>query len=272
MTQRASLTILMENSVEPSETFTAPCLRTRESLFFFQRQIRMNCCFVHVKLNFTTLPVTLLPICFNFSAESPKLFWKHSFSKKLLKTPLDIWKTLLTFLEKIFVRIPKKFWPNFLKFFPGSFERTNLSSKDYIWRKEKLLKSLLKKLMKSRISSTQLKKMLKIKFSLKMISSKCSFWTRKLQFWETCQKNPPNIRYSFLSMFKKGKTHCLGKCFLRRSSRDIENIFVRDAKNIINATNISLKVLSFFQKMSQNDDWWNFTKKYCFDEKFAQGT
>ena len=142
----------------------------------------MNCCFGRLKLSFTTLLKLHLPNCFNFSAESPKLFWKYSFSKKLLKTPLDIWKTLLTFLEKIFVRIPKKFWPNFLKFFPGSFETTNFSPKDYIWRKEKLLKSLLKKTHEKPNFHHSIKKNVENKFLVENAFLKLFLWTRKLQF------------------------------------------------------------------------------------------
>ena len=121
--------------------------------------------------------------------------------KKLLTIPLDIWKTLLTFLKKTFVGNPKLFWLNFLKFFPGSSERTNLSPKDHFWRKEKLLKSLLKKkLTKNRTSITQLKKMLKINFSLKMLSSNCSSGQENCSLRDLLETS---IKYPnfFLSMF-----------------------------------------------------------------------
>ena len=205
MTPRASLTILMENSVEPSETFTAPCLRTRESLFFFQRQIRMNCCFGHVKLNFTTLPITLSPNCFNFFAQSPQTLKKHSFSKKLLTVPLDIWKTILTFLRKTFLRNPKIFWLNFLKFFPGSFERTNLSPKDYIWRKEKLLKSLLQKTHQKPNFHHSIKEKVENNFLVENAFLKLFLWTRKLQFERLAGNIHQISEFLFFQCSKKGK-------------------------------------------------------------------
>ena len=219
----------------------------RETLFFFQRQIRMNCA---LDTSNSTSQPCLYHFCPTASSFLLKVHkrWRSTLSpKKLLTIPLDIWKTLLTFLKKTFVGNPNLFWLNFLKFFPGSFERTNFSPKDHFWRKEKLLKSLLKKTHEKPNFDHSIKKNVENKLLVENAFHKMFLWTRKLQFWATCGKHPPNIRIFFLSMFKKGKTHCLRKSFIRRSSGHIENIFLRDAKNIINPKNISPKVLVFFK-------------------------
>ena len=165
----------------------------------------MNCCFGHVKINFTTLPITLSPNCFNFFAQSPQVLKKHSFSKKLLTIPLDIWKTLLTFLRKTFVGNPKIFWHKFLKFFPGSFERTNLSPKDHFWRKEKLLKSLLKKTHEKLNFHHSIKKNVENKFLVENAFLKLFLWTRKLQFERLAGNIHQISEFLFFQCSKKGK-------------------------------------------------------------------
>ena len=61
--------------------FFAQCQGTGKNSLFLGR-IRSNCCFGHIKLNFRTLPITLLSNCFNSFAQNPQVLMKHLISKK----------------------------------------------------------------------------------------------------------------------------------------------------------------------------------------------
>ena len=238
---------------------------------FFQRHIQTNCCFGRVKLNFTTLLKLLLPNCFNFFAESLKMFRKHSSCKK--SPQFLLWTGQVESTFKIpgnwILRNPKIFRHIFSIFIPGFSSRTNFFPKDYCWRKDKLSKDPLKTSHDKMNFHHSIKENVENKFLVEIDFLKKFLWTRTLQFWESCRKHPLIIRISFLSLFQKGKTHRLGKSLPRRSSGDIENNFVRDAENKINARNFSPKVLFVFKNVSK---WWlmELYKKYCFDKKFAK--
>ena len=103
------------------------------------------CSIGHVKLDFTTLPRTLLPNCFNFSAQSSHMIKKQFSSKKnsskfLWTSRKHIWHSWGNYLWEI-----RNHFGSFSRKNFRDFGRMNFSAKDYFWRKEKLLKSLRKK-------------------------------------------------------------------------------------------------------------------------------
>ena len=231
----------------------------------------MNCCFGRLKLSFTTLLKIHLPNCFNFSAESPKLFWKHSFFKKLLKTPLDIWKTLLTFLEKLFVRIPKKFWPNFLKFFTGSFERTNLFyyfwRKDYFWRKEKLLKSLLKRTHEKPNFHHSIKENVENKILFENDFLKMFLLDTKTAVLRDLPKTSAKYPIFISFIVPKRENSLFGEAFPQTFLWRHREHFCQRCKKHNKRQKLFAENINYFRKMSQKDEWWNFTKNTALTKK-----
>ena len=238
----------------------------RETLFFFQRQIRMNCA---LDTSNSTSQPCLYHFCPTASSFLLKVHkrWRSTLSpKKLLTIPLDIWKTLLTFLKKTFVGNPNLFWLNFLKFFPGSFERTNFSPKDHFWRKEKLLKSLLKKTHEKPNFDHSIKKIVENKLLVENAFHKMFLWTRKLQFWETCGKHPPNIRIFFSFNVQKRENSLFAKKFHQTFLWTHRKHFSQRCEKHNKPQKYFAESPSFFQKLSQFDDWWNFTKNINLTE------
>ena len=86
----------------------------------FLGKLRSNCCFGHMKLNFTTLPLTLLSNCFKFFPQNPQMLKKQLISKK------NSWKLLWTVREHFWFswRDYLEKSGNFWHFFPKGFSRT----------------------------------------------------------------------------------------------------------------------------------------------------
>ena len=158
------------------------------------------------------------------------------------------------------MRNPKTFWLIFLNLIPGSFERTNLSPKDYFWREEKLLKNLLKK--NSR----------KVEFpSLK----ERKFWKR-ISRWKCFPQNVPldtktvvlrdlrktSSKYPKFFSFsvQKRENSLFGKKFHQTFLWTHRKHFSQRCEKHNKPQKLFAESPSFFQKLSQNDDWWNFTK------------
>ena len=136
------------------QLFFSLSVNERKTDSFYQRKFWSNCWFGHVKLNFTTWPITFLPNCFNSFAQNPQTLKKHSFStKNSSKFPLDRLKALLKLLWRVFGRNPKSFWLIFVRIFPGFLKNKFLRKRQLLTQRESLKESPEKNARKAEFTS-----------------------------------------------------------------------------------------------------------------------
>ena len=71
----------------------------------------------------------------------------------------------------------------------------------------------------------------------------------------------------YLSILQKRKNSLFGENFPQKFLWRHRKHFCQRCKNIGKRQKISVESPEFFQKMSNNDDWWNINKKFSFTRK-----